>query len=1574
MKIKRVLSAILAFGILATQCAAALAAEPYGVMDTPFSGYALKTPEENLFYLEGYENGFILLDVGITDESKFLVMTREGYGTVQFDGDATQKFDVNDPNNIGYFLNNEFMNRTYDNMPPEIIEHIDKNHTWVTEPGSPDGNCPEEYETTCGITVMSMTEAELYNGMYGVQDDFTVGWWLRTARGDGLPKAGLSMRVSNDQYLGRAFEYFTDGLEQIRPLFYLDKDFFKDVRLDVERVGANVAKRLTEVYDAEELQNGEAQYANHEMRMMGFDVEGIDEIAEITFNNAPSYIMDQDDAYFNVSMNITGEENITYDILYTVGEDSYSDTMEAVPGREVVKKITLENLPKGVHEVEVTVMNGTRRIKSASALVGIVDYYEPQFMDEYNRGMMSTHFIMNNQTDQTELDIMTKIGVLAHRDEIYWANIEPQAGVWDFSSPDQFMNWTADAGLKSMIIVDFSNNNYVPDKTGGTDPTKTAPRTQEELAAFCEYVKQILNRYPNITAIEIWNETNWGFWQPEPNALDYATMVKAVSMAAREVRPDIYIMAGSFVYISGTQYFYDFFDQNIFPYVDAISSHPYVFPINVDPALPDRLKVGIDIFDSYGGFKDHVVTEVGLTTSTTSSGVSDRVQAKELLKNYVYNDAYNVELTCWYNFRDKGDNPADNEHNFGIINRDYTAKDAFIVLSQRNNRLNGSVYQGQVDLGTGIQAHLYAKDGEQMMVAWKESGSANVNIPNSGVEDMFGNPIDCGDTVPLGEEAIYILGIKEDYYHKATSYTANKYYNTFQEHWQDIYNDNGVVDELKNAALSLTADTPLSDIKAAFDKNNALAEDIIAQHKAGALGIEDKDMMSMLNDVWRAQIQWANLYAAKGGTADRNVVNNAYEAVNQKIDEKVSVDYFATMYVSQELLRQAERYDTRMNEINAMGENPGKQQAVIFNAVMADVLSNWADLVSDFEKVDEYSSVMVYSDPSRMDVYQGESEDITVTVENRKTKSIDNFEIVVKDDEGNEVSRTDPMSVESGRSISSEVEVSVPNTKLRGEYMYTIELQKDGETISTRGLYVNVKGVIDVKMQEADKPLSSLKNIKVQIDNIYDRPLALQIDIKGPEGWSFVEDSKSIRVNSNSTTVVEFEIDSKQKYPFNNYSFEVTAQDHDGNILYQEKKPLDMPIIIENTAGIAPADFTGDMSDWSDAYPIYLNAPENPDLKSSWEGLDISGRMYAKWDSEYFYFIADINDETFIQSFSKDAVWNNDSIQVSWDTKNDKASGAYQPDDYEFGFSLTSAGNEVWAYFDGPGTFGEKPSEWLKVIRDNTKKITRYYARIPLSELSDLTPSSGKKIGFNIAVNDADLTSRDEQIYLTEGTGSPIDPSKYMTFIFQKADTKLEEADVEPPLEVVISENYEQTAPLFDDILGHWGQADIQALAEKNIVSGYDGKFYPDDNVTRAEFLKLLLAACGISPDEATSSYPDVASDAWYAGYVQAAYNRGIIPAEMTGDGFKPNDAITREEMAVMLCNAASVTGAGTEDDLNVFNDKDSISEWTRLYVARAVRAGILYGDDQGNYNPQQPCTRAEAAAIIKRLYDKNAQ
>lgn len=174
----------------------------------------------------------------------------------------------------------------------------------------------------------------------------------------------------------------------------------------------------------------------------------------------------------------------------------------------------------------------------------------------------------------------------------------------------------------------------------------------------------------------------------------------------------------------------------------------------------------------------------------------------------------------------------------------------------------------------------------------------------------------------------------------------------------------------------------------------------------------------------------------------------------------------------------------------------------------------------------------------------------------------------------------------------------------------------------------------------------------------------------------------------------------------------------------------------------------------------------------------------------------------------------------------------------------------------------------------------------------------------------------------------------------------------------------------FSDLNAHWGRADIEALAARGIVTGDpSGTFRPNGNVTRAEFVKLLASLIDREPAAGAGSFEDVPADAWYAEAVARARAAGIV----VGDGgrFRPNDPISREEMAVMLYRASVPGGAEDSDtaSLDAYRDGGKVSPWARQAVAYEVRSGTLRGSG-GLLKPAATATRAEAAAVIARKLD----
>lgn len=180
----------------------------------------------------------------------------------------------------------------------------------------------------------------------------------------------------------------------------------------------------------------------------------------------------------------------------------------------------------------------------------------------------------------------------------------------------------------------------------------------------------------------------------------------------------------------------------------------------------------------------------------------------------------------------------------------------------------------------------------------------------------------------------------------------------------------------------------------------------------------------------------------------------------------------------------------------------------------------------------------------------------------------------------------------------------------------------------------------------------------------------------------------------------------------------------------------------------------------------------------------------------------------------------------------------------------------------------------------------------------------------------------------------------------------------------------EPQASVFQDVPAtHWAAAYINELTAKGILSGKTAvSFDPDSTVTRAEFAAMLTKALQLQAT-ADSGFKDVPADAWYASAVAAAMENKLVSA-LSNDIFAPGQAITREQMAVMVKKGLdlragkplSATAAAS------FKDASLISKWAAAAVAVAVDKGILTDRTDGSFAPQAKATRAEAAKVISGL------
>lgn len=171
----------------------------------------------------------------------------------------------------------------------------------------------------------------------------------------------------------------------------------------------------------------------------------------------------------------------------------------------------------------------------------------------------------------------------------------------------------------------------------------------------------------------------------------------------------------------------------------------------------------------------------------------------------------------------------------------------------------------------------------------------------------------------------------------------------------------------------------------------------------------------------------------------------------------------------------------------------------------------------------------------------------------------------------------------------------------------------------------------------------------------------------------------------------------------------------------------------------------------------------------------------------------------------------------------------------------------------------------------------------------------------------------------------------------------------------------------------HWAFGYIAEMSERGVLSGYpDGKFYPDSQVTRAEFAKIMTTAAGLSVTQPTAQlFADVQISQWYAPYVHTAKEYLSAYSQGGASYYLPNTPALREDIAVALVKLKgySTTGADVKALQRMFSDYRSISQNARVYVATAVENGLISGYDDGTFKGQNSITRAEAATLLWRAY-----
>ena len=177
-----------------------------------------------------------------------------------------------------------------------------------------------------------------------------------------------------------------------------------------------------------------------------------------------------------------------------------------------------------------------------------------------------------------------------------------------------------------------------------------------------------------------------------------------------------------------------------------------------------------------------------------------------------------------------------------------------------------------------------------------------------------------------------------------------------------------------------------------------------------------------------------------------------------------------------------------------------------------------------------------------------------------------------------------------------------------------------------------------------------------------------------------------------------------------------------------------------------------------------------------------------------------------------------------------------------------------------------------------------------------------------------------------------------------------------------------QNMEIFDDLDSVlWAKPAIEGLYKAGVVNGkQDKKFFPQDNVLREEFVKMLVSTFGIKLVGEDLPFTDVPVDSWYYDYVKTAYIAGVVTG-ISPDVFGAGQNITRQDICTMAyrmmieCDVALPEGAEKIE----FIDNDKIADYAKDAVSKLLNADVIKDVGNGYFNPNGLVTRAHAVKAV---------
>ncbi|RTE08892.1 OmpL47-type beta-barrel domain-containing protein [Paenibacillus whitsoniae] len=423
--------------------------------------------------------------------------------------------------------------------------------------------------------------------------------------------------------------------------------------------------------------------------------------------------------------------------------------------------VDLSSLSNGFYTIEATSTadNGPMNLSTSFGVVPSMPAAANSFGSPFGVGI--------HGFDSTVIAGLSRIGMKHARTDASWSSVEKSPGVYTFPSTltDGFAA-LYNAGIEPLPISDYRNTLYDNNLT---------PSSPEGLAAYGNYTAALNDQFKNYTqATEVYNEFNINFNDGKCGRTPacYAQLLNAAGAAVKAKNLNGQLVGPA---ISGASE--DFVKQvlqgggsNI---LSAVSIHPYRHPQAPEGMEKQMASMVKAIKDTAGKDIPLWLTEFGWPTNTPVNGITDVMQADYLVRSSVLSLAGGVARLYWYDARDDGTDPNNQEHNFGLFEVRRAAsvnaaepKVSAVAQAVMAAELAGKTLTGRDSLDESTYSYVFGTGSDATRVMWAPSGGKTVTLSTYQpltFTDEFGaqstlTPYAGAVNVALTEHPVYVTG------------------------------------------------------------------------------------------------------------------------------------------------------------------------------------------------------------------------------------------------------------------------------------------------------------------------------------------------------------------------------------------------------------------------------------------------------------------------------------------------------------------------------------------------------------------------------------------------------------------------------------------------------------------------------------------------------------------------------------------------------------------------------------------------------------------------------------------------